>query len=78
MGGVVEVAPGGAALGTRAVRRSGSTRTPRIAERSQTSPPSFVPKPGTLWPPPRTDEIEPLLAGEFDRGHHVGDVGARG
>ena len=47
---------------TRAVRASGSTRTPRMADRSMTTPPSHVPKPGTLWPPPRTATVIALSA----------------
>lgn len=38
----------------RTVRRSGSTRMPRILPRSSTSPPSQVEKPGMLCPPPRS------------------------
>jgi hypothetical protein len=38
----------------RAVMAAGSTVTARIPERSITTPSSTVPKPGTLWPPPRT------------------------
>ena len=37
----------------RTMRRSGSTSTPRISEWSITRPPSTVPYPATLWPPPR-------------------------
>src|SRR5262245_61836441 len=32
---------------------------PFIAERSMTRPPSLVPYPGALWPPPRTDTRSP-------------------
>src|SRR5712691_1679442 len=45
---------------TRAVRRSGSTRTWLIADRSATIAPSPVPYPGTLCPPPRTARAAPL------------------
>ena len=47
---------------TRAVWVSGSTRTPRMADRSMTTPSSQVPKPGTLWPPPRTATVIALSA----------------
>ena len=36
-----------------AVRASGSTRTPRMPERSMTRPSSTLPRPPPLWPPPR-------------------------
>ena len=39
---------------TRAIRRSGSTLTPRIPARSITMPSSQVEWPGRLWPPLRT------------------------
>jgi len=44
----------------RAVRFAGSTRTPRIREKSITTPPSQVPNPGTLWPPPRIARSTPF------------------
>ena len=44
----------------RAVLAAGSTRTPRMPLRSITTPPSHVPNPGTLWPPPRTARSTPL------------------
>jgi hypothetical protein len=44
----------------RTVRARGATRTPLIRERSTTTPPSFVPKPGTLCEPPRTERSSPL------------------
>src|ERR671918_542427 len=40
---------------TWTVRPAGSTRTPRRADRSITSPPSHTPRPAALCPPPRTD-----------------------
>ena len=43
----------------RAVRVRGSTLMPRIGDRSMTVPPSFVPKPGALCDPPRTDTSPP-------------------
>jgi ABC-type lipoprotein export system ATPase subunit len=45
-----QVAPGS----TNAMRRCGSTVTPRIRERSMTMPPSVEEWPATLCPPPRT------------------------
>ena len=47
---------------TRAVWVSGSTRTPRIDDRSTTSASSAVPKPGTLWDPPRTATVRSFSA----------------
>ena len=47
---------------TRAVRVSGSTRTPRMVERSTTSASSAVPKPGTLCDPPRTATVRSFSA----------------
>ena len=44
----------------RAVCVAGSTRTPRMPDRSITTPSSQVPKPGTLWPPPRTARSRPF------------------
>ena len=38
----------------------GSTRVPRIDDRSRTTPPSFVPNPGTLCEPPRIDRSAPV------------------
>ena len=49
------VAPGW----TRTIRRRGSTPTARSAPRSRTIPPSTVPWPATLWPPPRTASRSP-------------------
>ena len=54
-----------------------STRTPRMGARSITSPSSTSPSPGPLWPPPRTAMLEPVLAAEVDRAHHVGHVAQR-
>ena len=42
-----------------AVRAAGSTRMPFIGLRSMTIPPSLVPYPGALCPPPRTDTTKP-------------------
>ena len=72
----VEIAPGGAALDAGGAVLRDRPRRSRIAERSQTMPSSLVPKPGTLWPPPRTDEVEPVLAGAIDGGDDVLDVRA--
>ena len=58
----------------RAVLVAGSTRTPRIPDRSITTPPSHVPNPGTLWPPPRTATVEAVLAREVHGRHHVTGV----
>ena len=44
----------------RAVRAAGSTRIPFIFTRSITTPPSFVPNPGTLCEPPRIDRSRPF------------------
>ena len=44
----------------RAVRFAASTRTPRMPPRSMTTPSSQVPKPGTLWLPPRTARSSPF------------------
>ena len=44
----------------RAVRRSGSTSTRFIADRSATMTPSPVPNPATLCPPPLTARSRPL------------------
>ena len=49
----------------RAVADAGSTRMPRIRDRSITTPPSHVPKPGTLCPPPRTARSSPLSRARF-------------
>ena len=38
----------------RAVLAAGSTRTPGVLAKSMTKASSQVPKPGALWPPPRT------------------------
>ena len=59
---------------TRAVWVRGSTRTPRMADRSMTTPPSHVPKPGTLWPPPRTATVSRVVGSETYGGHHVSGV----
>ena len=58
VGGVVEVAPGGAAAGARRARL-GDPRTRVDPRRSRTTPPSQVPNPGALWPPPRTARSRP-------------------
>ena len=63
---------------TRAMRRSGSTCTPRICERSITIPPSHVEKPPTLWPPERTAITKILVTREADRPDHVLDPAAPG
>jgi len=42
-------------------RDAGSTRMPFMGERSRTTPPSVVEKPGMLWPPPRTASGSPSL-----------------
>ena len=39
----------------RAVRRTGSTHTPRSSDRSIIRPPSHTARPAMLWPPPRTE-----------------------
>ena len=44
----------------RAMRRSGSTSTVRIPDRSATTASSAVPNPGTLCPPPRTANGRPV------------------
>ncbi len=44
---------------TRAVRRSGSTRTPRSWPRSMTRSPSAVEWPAALCPPPRMAGVQP-------------------
>ena len=49
----------------RAVLAAGSTRTPRMPDRSITTPPSHVPNPGTLWPPPRTARSSPFSRAKF-------------
>ena len=41
-----------------------------------TTPPSQVPSPAPLWPPPRTASRTSLLAGEVDDPGHVVGVGA--
>ena len=46
---------------TRATRETGSTITPRMAERSITRPSSTLPRPPPLWPPPR------IASGSFSR-----------
>ena len=63
---------------TRAVRAAGSTWTPRIGERSITSPPSLTALPATLCPPPRTESSRSLLAREVDRRDDVGGAAAAG
>ena len=55
---------------------AGSTRTPFIGDRSMTSPPSQLPRPGPLCPPPRTAMEQIVLAPEIHRRDDVGDVGA--
>src|SRR5262249_41983748 len=58
---------------TQALQSAGSTRTPRIAERSMTIPSSQTAVPATLWPPP------PILgAGETHGRDHVGGPNASG
>ena len=47
---------------TRAVWVSGSTRTPRMVERSTTRASSAVPNPGTLCDPPRTATVRSFSA----------------
>ena len=63
---VVDVAPTCSRRPTRTVRRSGSTRTPCIGDRSITSASSQTPRPPALWPPPRTAISIPWRAGEPD------------
>ena len=55
----------------RAVRLVRSTNTLFISERSRTTPPSHVPNPGTLWPPPAYREVEAGLAGVVHDGDGV-------
>ena len=77
MGRVVEVAPGGAALGARGPCASGSTSTACIADRSMTTPSSARAEArARCGPPPRTARARPALAGEVHGRHHVAGVGA--
>ena len=75
MGGGVEVAPCGAALGPGGPRRrvDPDAAHPREVDRPRRR--RSVPKPGPLWPPPRTASVEAVLAGVVDRRHHVAGIG---
>ena len=57
-----------------ATRRSGSTSSRFIAERSTTSPRSTVPYPAGLWPPPRTASGRSWLRAKLDGLDDVGDL----
>ena len=61
---------------TRTVRLAASTCMPFMRERSTTRPSSTVPRPGPLWPPPRTARVSLLLAGKIDRADDIGDIHA--
>ena len=53
---------------------SGSTITPRIADRSITRPSSTLPRPAAVVPPAPDREVEAGLAREAHRGDHVAGV----
>ena len=57
----------------RTVRAAGSTSMPFISARSIITPPSATARPATLWPPPRTRDVEPGGARE---AHARSDVGS--
>ena len=50
---------------TRASRRPGSTRTPRMADRSMSMPSRTVDRPATEWPSPRTATSSPWSRAKF-------------
>ena len=60
----IDVAPCGTA-GRAHGPVTGSTCTPRIPDRSITTPPSFMALPATLWPPPRIDSSRPRSRAKF-------------
>jgi hypothetical protein len=57
--------PSSAPPSTRAIFFAGSTCTPRINDRSISSPPSHTALPAMLWPPPRTATSSPCCLANF-------------
>ena len=58
----------------RAVRFPGSTLTARIPDRSATTPSSTVPKPGTLWLPPRMARGSSCSLARVDGGRDIASI----
>ena len=63
---------------TRTVRVSGSTSTPRMAERSMTRPSSQSARPGDVVAAAAHRDEQVVRAGELHRVDHVGDAEAAG